>query len=273
MKKNDTEIYSLNSIWSNLKIQRQPSESSFLAKPKNSLVPSSNIGYIEDLSDSIIKSVEKSSIQLSGSPNATVLSRLESECRRQTWDYIYRQKLDKNFKFINSFNEIKHEKFAYKPLPKRIKLPKIQAYSYGRYRYNQINNHDFVYGSGYNYAEDEKKKELEQQQEIEKPQAGIIAKKRAPKIKVVSNKEMRYGNEDCEYPAVRVNIKSEGEIDAEPQKENEPKQNIIIKSTQKSVKLAYEDILRLNLSSEMTSLARQLYFHPNSLSFSTNQEF
>ena len=80
---------------------------------------------------------------------------------------------------------------------------------------------------------------------------------------------MRYGNGDeDEHPVVRVNIKTDEESVEESSNEG-----FQIKSTsQKSIKLAYEDILRLNLSTERTNLARKLYFHPKSLSFSSRYE-
>ena len=145
MNENSSEI----SIWSNLKIHRNTSDIGFARSSnglKNATFPNikkSTSGYIEDLSDSIIKSMEKLSIQTSGSPNATVKSKLESEDRRQTWNYIYQTKIDSNFKFINSMNSLKNEKFSYKPSSKRVKLPKIQTFNYNNYKLSQTNKREY----------------------------------------------------------------------------------------------------------------------------------
>ncbi len=94
----------------------------------------------------------------------------------------------------------------------------------------------------------------------------------AKKVNVV--KEIKFGNEhdENEHPAVRVNIKTDEESD-ELNQDGGDNSFHIKASTQKSVKLAFEDILRLNLSTnDKVYLARRLYFHPHSLSFSSVYE-
>jgi hypothetical protein len=93
-------------------------------------------------------------------------------------------------------------------------------------------------------------------------------------------KEIRFSNNDdddeTKHPAVRVSIKTDEESILTNGDENDSSNNnsFHIKTTsQKSIKLAYEDILRLNLSTnDRAYLAKQLYFHPHSLSFSSIYE-
>jgi hypothetical protein len=90
-------------------------------------------------------------------------------------------------------------------------------------------------------------------------------------------KEIRFSNNDddneTKHPAVRVSIKTDEESISTNGDENDNNSFHIKTTSQKSIKLAYEDILRLNLSnSDRAYLAKQLYFHPHSLSFSSIYE-
>ena len=95
------------------------------------------------------------------------------------------------------------------------------------------------------------------------------------KVSVI--KEIKFGesneHDENEYPAVRVNIKIDEESEGTNKENGDTPFQIKTSSSQKSVKLAFEDILRLNLSTnERVYLARHLYFHPHSLSFSSINE-
>jgi hypothetical protein len=241
-----------------------------LNKLENDGLKSNKDNYcIEDLSDSILKSVERLNMHRTESKQS---SKLIADALKCKWNSIYHNEIDKNFKFINE-NVSKSNKFVNK---KQIRLPNINDrnnnnnnnYSYGygatiNYNYNaNFNTYNYGYGNVANTVIDpfDVANVINfRKAEKAKPQAGLIGKKK-PKKPKISNKEIK-------FPACRVTLRTEDEVEEEIEGEDE---NYEVKTTLTSIKLAKEDILRLNLNESNTNLARQLYFHPKSLSFSPN---
>ena len=213
-----------------------------------------------------MKSVERLAIHRAESKES---SKLITDALKCKWNSIYHQEINTNFKFINE-NVSKSNKFINK---KTVRLPNINDrnnnYSYGyganiNYTYNTANFNTYNYGYGnlgntiydpFDVSNAINSKKAEKA----KPQVGLIGKKKPKKPKITSK--------EIKFPAARITLRTEDEIEDEEEGEDE---NYEVKTTLTSTRLAREDILRLNLHENHINLARQLYFHPKSLSFSPN---
>lgn len=202
-------------LWSNLKqknLESKEDQTITSGNEENSnafrihlphLVPkkSSTQGFfIEDLTESIIKSVERTSIDMSKSCEATRLCHEQSQILREKFKSVYEPKRDKNFKFINEANNFYNEKFLVKTHQAPKFLPQIEYSMRGpirnsKKRFKQ-NNQDWMYGL-YDAAQAflhrqlieqqliQQQQQQQQQEAKEKPEPGmIVAKKKAAKIKV-----------------------------------------------------------------------------------------
>jgi len=216
----------LRLIWENVKIQNIPPSSSYTSSslpriytPNNrskttntNLINISNGGYIEDLTESIVKSLENHLITKSSSSHATRLYKEKMEKVRENFQSgggVFKQNLPPHFKFISNANNFYHDgKFQNKHHPHHhnFTLPHIEYY-YSNHNEDKNNknkkkrrkrqytntnaNQDWMYGL-YDASQaflnrqaiEQQQQQLEQQVAKDKPEPGMIAKKKAPKIKV-----------------------------------------------------------------------------------------
>ena len=210
-------------LWSNLKITNTSTSRSATATATNSInfgkVDSEKINlphlsinaatnYIEDLTETIIKSVEKMSIRMSSSSEATRLCHKQSQMLREKFQSVYEHKQDKNFKYINTSNNFYNEHFFVKSQQQDHNhfLPQIEFRKHKAKRKDKSNedenkymkkrkkkkykqNEDWMYGL-YDAAQSLFNRQLIQQQEQqqkarEKPEPGfIVSKRKPPKTKV-----------------------------------------------------------------------------------------
>jgi hypothetical protein len=224
----------LSLIWNNVKIQNKPpSSSSYTSSSslpriytpnKESKTSNTNLinnstrkcngGYIEYLTESIVKSLEKDLINKSSSSHATHLYKEKIEKMRENYESgggVFTQNLPPHFKFISNASNFYHDgKFQNKHRPHphqhNFTLPYIEYYYSNKndddnknknkkkrrkHQYTNTNaNQDWMYGlydaaqAFLNRQAIEKEQQLEQQAAKDKPEPGMIAKKKAPKIKV-----------------------------------------------------------------------------------------